>query len=82
MYVKKNIYSWIFQDKSISLLTSSYKKLNHFILNFVRTSRGFPYQIFCGVNMNSRTSLILFVLCSNKPNIDVFWQILYLELTS
>ena len=30
------------------------------------------YQIFCGVNLISRTSPICFVLCSNKAHMDVF----------
>ena len=30
------------------------------------------YQTFCGVNLNSRTSPILFVLCSNRPHMNVF----------
>ena len=30
------------------------------------------YQIFCGASLNSPTSPILIVLCSNKPHMDVF----------
>ena len=30
------------------------------------------YQLFCGVNLNSRASPILFVLGSNKRHMDVF----------
>ena len=40
------------------------------------------YHIFWGVSLNSRTSPILFVLCSNKPHMNVIYKILYLELTS
>ena len=29
------------------------------------------YQIFCGVSLNSRTSPTLFVVCSNKPHLDI-----------
>ena len=30
------------------------------------------HQIFCGVNLNSQTKPILFVLCSNKPHMVIF----------
>ena len=34
-------------------------------------------QLFYGSNLNSRISPILFVICSNKPHMDVFLKVLY-----
>ena len=58
MYAKNSIYSWILVDKNISLLTSSYKKLNHFFKILFKLALVSPIWLTHVTEITSQASVL------------------------